>query len=218
MFDVSLHSAGQHAFSPTDMTLCAGVVCLALLAFLGDPARPEAGPMSLTAHWACTRRRTCFLNTRGLSSLKVSSSSSSSVRNPKAFPTGSVPAELLKAVLFPSWLHRDRSKPGVGAPTMQAALSKLSSSLVRQWVLKIFRMIRSTQRSPVFWHSAQAAYVSKHNGKAWTEGERVVMVMCPFGRAFHRSVLQRGQAAKPTRLFLVDFLAASLEEEEKRQF
>ena len=80
---------------------------------------------------------------------------------------------------------------------MQATLSKLSSFPVRQWVLKIFRMIRSTQRSPVFWHSAQAAYVSKHNGKAWTEGERVVMVMCPFGRAFHRSILQRGQAAKP---------------------
>ena len=46
------------------------------------------------------------------------------LRNHKAFPPGSVPAELLKAVLFPSWLHRDRSKPGVGAPTMQATLSK----------------------------------------------------------------------------------------------
>ena len=37
------------------------------------------------------------------------------LRNHKAFPPGSVPAELLKAVLFPSWPHRDRSKPGVGA-------------------------------------------------------------------------------------------------------
>ena len=121
-------------------------------------------------------------------------------RNPEdliSFPPGSVPAELLKAVLFPSWLHRDRSKPGVGAPTMQATLSKLFSFPVRKCVMKIFRMIRSTQRSPVMWHSAQAAYVSKHNGKAWTEGERVVMVMCPFGRAFHRSVLQRGLAAMP---------------------
>ena len=119
------------------------------------------------------------------------------LRNHKAFPPGSVPAELLKAVLFPSWLHRDRSKPGVGAPTMQATLSKLSSFPVRNCVRKIFRMIRATQRSPVAWHSAQAAYVSKHNGKAWTEGERVVMVMCPFGRAFHRSILQRGLAASP---------------------
>ena len=119
------------------------------------------------------------------------------LRNHKAFPPGSVPAELLKAVLFPSWLHRDRSKPGVGAPTMQATLSKLSSFPVRNCVRKIFRMIRATQRSPVTWHSAQAAYVSKHNGKAWTEGERVVMVMCPFGRAFHRSILQRGLAASP---------------------
>ena len=91
------------------------------------------------------------------------------LRNHKAFPPGSVPAELLKAVLFPSWLHRDRSKPGVRAPTMQATLSKLSSFLVRNCVMKIFRMIRATQRSPVMWHSAQAAYVSKHNGKAWTE-------------------------------------------------
>ena len=86
------------------------------------------------------------------------------LRNHKAFPPGSVPAELLKLVLFPSWLHRDRSKPGVGAPTMQATLSKLSSFPVRNCVMKIFRMIRSTQRSPVMWHSAQAAYVSKHNG------------------------------------------------------
>ena len=109
------------------------------------------------------------------------------LRNHKAFPPGSVPAELLKAVLFPSWLHRDRSKPGVGAPTMQATLSKLSSFPVRNCVRKIFRMVRATQRSPVMWHSAQAAYVSKHNGKAWTEGERVVMVMCPFGRAFPAS-------------------------------
>ena len=67
------------------------------------------------------------------------------VRNHKAFPPGSVPAELLKAVLFSSWLHRDRSKPGVGAPTMQATLSKLSSFPVRDCVMKIFRMIRSTE-------------------------------------------------------------------------
>ena len=60
---------------------------------------------------------------------------------------------------------------------MQATLSKLSSFPVRNCVMKIFRMIRATQRSPVVWHSAQAAYVSKHNGKAWTEGERVVMVL-----------------------------------------
>ena len=119
------------------------------------------------------------------------------LRNHKAFPPGIVPAELIKAVLFPSWLHRDRSKPGVGAPTMQATLSKLSSFPVRNCVMKIFRMIRATQRSPAMWHSAQAAYVSKHNGKAWTEGERVVMVMCPFGRAFHRSILQRERAASP---------------------
>ena len=119
------------------------------------------------------------------------------LQNHKAFPPGSVPAELLKAVLFPSWLHRDRSKPGVGAPTMQATLSKLSSFPVRNCVMKIFRTIRATQRSPGMWHSAQAAYVSKHNGKAWTEGERVVMVMCPFGRAFHRSILQRGRADSP---------------------
>ena len=80
---------------------------------------------------------------------------------------------------------------------MQATLSKLSSFPVRNCVRKIFRMIRATQRSPVMWHSAQAPYVSKHNVKAWTEGERVVMVMCPFGRAFHRSILQRGRADSP---------------------
>ena len=48
---------------------------------------------------------------------------------------------------------------------MQATLSSLSSFLVRMWVLKIFRMIRSTQRTPLMWHSAQAVYVSKQNGK-----------------------------------------------------
>ena len=45
--------------------------------------------------------------------------------------------------------------------------------------------------------SAQAAYVSEHNGKAWIEGERVVMIMCPIDRTFHRSILQRGRAASP---------------------
>ena len=125
------------------------------------------------------------------------------LRNHKAFPPGSVPAELLKAVLFPSWLHRDRSKPGVGARTMQATLSKLSSFPVRSCVMKIFRMIRSTQRPPVMWHSAQAAYVSKHNGKAWTEGERVVMVMSLWsGVSSKHSAEGPGRAA--TRILPVD--------------
>ena len=122
------------------------------------------------------------------------------LRNHKAFPPGSVPAELLKAVLFPSWLHRDRSKPGVGAPTMQATLSKLSSSPVRNCVMKIFRVIRATQRSPVMWHSAQAAYVSKHNGKAWSRDGHVSFWT---GVSSKRSAEGPGRAA--TRILPVDF-------------
>ena len=82
------------------------------------------------------------------------------LRNQKAFPPGSAPAELLGAVL-----------PVVAPP-------------------------RSQQAGRHFLHSTQAAYVSEHNPKAWTEGERVVMVTCP-GRACRRSVLQRCQALMP---------------------
>ena len=60
------------------------------------------------------------------------------------------------------------------------------------------------QRSPVMWHSAQAAYVSKHNGKAWTEGERVVMVMCPLRSGVSSEHSAEGAGRFSTHLLSVD--------------
>ena len=39
------------------------------------------------------------------------------------------------------------------------------------------------------WHHARGFNVSKHNGKAGVDGERIVVVLCPLGRLFYQLVL-----------------------------
>eukprot|EP00959_Pyramimonas_sp_CCMP1952_P452980 9467483-Pyramimonas_sp.AAC.1 len=41
------------------------------------------------------------------------------------------------------------------------------------------------------WHSAQAARIPNDNHKLDCDGERLIMVMCCLGRAFHAAALAR---------------------------
>ena len=94
---------------------------------------------------------------------------------------------------LPSRRHRDRSKPAVEAPTMCSRHFPLS--LCARWYWRFSGW--SVPRIAHHWHGSrsQAGFLSRHNGKAWTQGDRAVNVMWCLGRAYHRSVPQRGQAA-----------------------
>ena len=96
-------------------------------------------------------------------------------------PTWSVPSEVWRQVLHPTWKIATRHF-GVGfAQTQQLSISHFDRLLFRLLV-----SIRAYDETPVQWQRSQVATLDKHNGKPKCAGVRAINSLDVLGKVFYR--------------------------------
>ena len=108
----------------------------------------------------------------------------------KAWPSWSIPSELLRVLLCPNWKNKQQRRAGVGAAT-----EKLSNPTFYRMLQYLFAKVASTGLAPFSWRLAQGCGISQQNGKAGCDGESMVVLLCCMGRPFYRTLLDSAEGA-----------------------
>jgi len=111
----------------------------------------------------------------------------------RAWCKGSIPNELLRILLRPRWVWRREQKLGLGASD---DLKKISMPYFNRWLLKLFLQIVRTNTVPMDWHKARGAKIGKGNGLEGIKGERLVVLLCVFGRNFYKMLMNLDTSAQ----------------------
>ena len=86
----------------------------------------------------------------------------------------------------------------------------LDTSIVGKCLLALFVSIRLYDVAPLQWHLSQTFQIDKHNNKPACEGLRTINTFEPLGKAFIKTLWDRGQRPKRQRVGFGDILLTSL--------
>ena len=158
--------------------------------FLEQPG-PEGGCLATPCSWDAVVRHACDPKPMQTTILAAHEEATHDLRGlrwvskklplRKVCPTWSVPSEVWRQALHPTWKIATRHF-GVGfAQTQQLSISHFDRLLFRLLV-----SIRSYDETPVQWQRSQVATLDKHNGKPKCDGVRAINSLDMLGKVFYR--------------------------------
>ena len=104
----------------------------------------------------------------------------------KAVPAWGVPGEVWRQLVSPNEYYV-RRRHGLGFD------GTLDTSVVGKCLLALFVSIRLYDVAPLQWHLSQTFQIDKHNNKPACEGLRTINTFEPLGKAFIKTLWDRGQ-------------------------
>lgn len=117
----------------------------------------------------------------GSQRLEMPTSRSMELRHWRASVPWSIPAELLKILVFPSGGANKPHKHGIGHKASREGSQHTPSPITKCYIFSLFAVVRAAEYAPIAWHRAQGAFIPYG-----ATAERCIMVVCPLGRSRYR--------------------------------
>ena len=117
----------------------------------------------------------------GSQRLEMPASRRMELRHWRASVPWSIPAELLKILVFPSGGANKPHKHGIGHKASREGSQHTPSPITKYYIFSLFAVVRAAEYAPIAWHRAQGAFIPYG-----ATAERCIMVVCPLGRSRYR--------------------------------
>ena len=115
----------------------------------------------------------------------------------KATNSHSIPMEILRAILKPKWIWKQKIKAGVGTPTLAQQLPILTNTHDRLRLTQ--QQIRRQQATPTSWHWSETFAINKGTAgpAASPKHKRLLHNFCSYAKLFYKSMSGVWHAHQP---------------------